>query len=272
MTDPSNVGFRASLHGATLFDLVQMECTRGTHGCVQVTSDGRVGYLYFDAGQIVHARCGSSLGESAVFTMLQWRSGDVTPVDRPWPVRATIDQSWQNVLLRAAQAQDEGQLEEPRGADVLPFVPGTRPPPAGHSESAHTKPTQDEWAPEADEGRSSGLHRAVAEFAESEREIDMPAAPETLASQREIHDLAAVDADGNVRVQKGNAELLSQTGAYVARLATLISDSLGLEPFQELHARVGHSQTAVRVDPDCIVALKASEHCDLKTFYRSGVV
>jgi hypothetical protein len=51
MTTPSHPGFRASLSGASLFDLVQLECTRATHGCMQVTSDGRMGYLYFDAAR-----------------------------------------------------------------------------------------------------------------------------------------------------------------------------------------------------------------------------
>ena len=48
MTTPSHPGFRASLSGASLFDLVQLECTRATHGCKRPliccsTGDARMG-------------------------------------------------------------------------------------------------------------------------------------------------------------------------------------------------------------------------------------
>lgn len=257
MTTPSHPGFRASLSGASLFDLVQMECTRATHGCMQVTSDGRMGYLYFDAGQIVHARYGGAIGERAVFEMLRWRGGEVTPVDRPWPSRETIQQSWQNVLLRAAQEQDESDivpgpeqtatgLSLSRGGDVLPFVPAS--------------------GVRLDDG-DSGLHRSATLTKES---AVMSDDVDQLISLAEVTDLAEIDVEGDVLREKGNAELLAQTGAYVARLATLIADSLGLEPFQQLHAKTSQVQCAVRVERQTIVALRADRRADLSRFLRTA--
>ena len=248
MTIPSNPGFRASLSGASLFDLVQLECTRATHGCVQVTSDGRLGYLYFDAGQIVHARYAGAIGERAVFEMLRWRSGEVTPVERPWPTRATILSSWQDLLLRAAQEQDETAPErvssvgaiEARGADVLPFAP------PGNRVSDQT-----------------GTHRSV-HLAEELREVGDDMNDPMTSS--DVLDFAEIDVDGELLREKGNAELLAQTGAYVARLATLIADSLGLEPFEQLHARSAQAQCVVRIERETIVALRAGRRADLSSY------
>lgn len=257
MTTPSHPGFRASLSGASLFDLVQMECTRATHGCMQVTSDGRMGYLYFDAGQIVHARYGGAIGERAVFEMLRWRGGEVTPVDRPWPSRGTIQQSWQNLLLRAAQEQDErdivpGPEQTVTGvpvahvAEVLPFAP---------LGSVHNG------------DGDSGLHRSATLTKESAAMSDDV---DQLMSLAGVTDLAEIDVEGDVLREKGNAELLAQTGAYVARLATLIADSLGLEPFEQLHAKTAQVQCAVRVERQTIVALRADRRADLTRFLRTA--
>ena len=49
------VGFRASLAGVGLWDLVQMECLAGSRACVRVVGEGGVGYLYFARGHIVYA-------------------------------------------------------------------------------------------------------------------------------------------------------------------------------------------------------------------------
>jgi hypothetical protein len=230
-----------------------MECTRGTHGSVQVTSDGRMGYLYFDAGQIVHARYGGAIGERALFEMLRWRGGDVTPVERAWPTRATIQQSWQNLLLRAAQEQDETAPErvssvgtiEARGADVLPFTPTT------------TRATDND----------SGMHRSL-QITVERRESTQGTGDEVdeLMNAADVHDLAEIDVDGELVREKGNAELLAQTGAYVARLATLIADSLGLEPLEQLHAHTAQAQCVVRVERQTIVALRAGRRADLTRY------
>ena len=253
MTTISHPGFRASLSNASLFDLVQMECTRATHGCMQVTSEGRMGYLYFDAGQIVHARYASAIGERALFEMLRWSGGEVTPIERPWPTRATIQQGWQNLLLRAAQEQDETSPERvsstgdivARGAEVLPFAPlGTR-------------------LGSADSDQDSGTHRSVHLGQLTERRGDDV---DELMNAVDVRDLAEIDVDGELVREKGNAELLAQTGAYVARLATLIADSLGLDPLEHLHARCAQAQCLVRVERETIVALRAGNKVDLTRY------
>ena len=170
---------------------------------------------------------------------------------------ATIQQSWQNLLLRAAQEQDEsdvipGPEQTVTGipvahvAEVLPFAPlGS----ARHGDG------------------DSGLHRSATLTKESAAMSDDV---EHLMSLVGVTDLAEIDVEGDVLREKGNAELLAQTGAYVARLATLIADSLGLEPFEQLHAKTAQVQCAVRVERQTIVALRADRRADLTRFLRTA--
>jgi hypothetical protein len=104
-------GFSAQLRGASLFDLIQFEASSRGRRVVRVTSDGRSALIYFDDGRIVHASAGRLTGETAVREMLGWGKGTFARFDHfdgPWPKFETVGASTESVLLRAAQALDEG--------------------------------------------------------------------------------------------------------------------------------------------------------------------
>src|SRR4051812_37171288 len=101
------LGFQAQIRGASLWDLVQIECLARKHRVVRVTTVGNVGYLYFDGGNIVHASTLQLEGEAAACEVLQWTQGSFEPCDRPWPAVQTTHISSQAFLLRAAQSKDE---------------------------------------------------------------------------------------------------------------------------------------------------------------------
>jgi hypothetical protein len=104
-------GFSAQLRGASLFDLIQFEASSRGRRVVRVTSEGRSALLYFSDGRIVHAVAGRASGESAVREMLTWGNGTFARFDHfdgAWPKFETISASTESVLLRAAQALDEG--------------------------------------------------------------------------------------------------------------------------------------------------------------------
>src|SRR5687768_9724199 len=88
-------GFRASLN-ATLPDLVQLECLAQTRGSFRVTSGRKIGYLVFEAGQLVHAISGDVTGESAALEILRWQEGTFEPCNVGWPDAPTISSTWQN--------------------------------------------------------------------------------------------------------------------------------------------------------------------------------
>jgi len=106
---PSEHGFRANLTGASLADLVQMECLARTTQVVRVVSGDEVGYLYFQAGSIVHAMSSSAVGEAAAMEILGWDRGSFEPCNAGWPTAATIEKPWQALLMSAATALDDAR-------------------------------------------------------------------------------------------------------------------------------------------------------------------
>jgi Domain of unknown function (DUF4388) len=111
LNSQSGRGFETRLQGASLGDLIQMECLRGVRHVVCVSNGSQVGYLFFDQGQLVHATSGESYGEEAVYEMMGWDDGTFSTADRPWPLRATIHLGWQNLLIEALRRRDEGHRD-----------------------------------------------------------------------------------------------------------------------------------------------------------------
>jgi hypothetical protein len=122
-------GFDGVIQGATLADLIQMECLALTTRAVRVDGVGRTGRLFFTGGQVVHAEVGDLKGELALFEMIRWSTGSFTIEEGVRPMDETIQRDWHNVLLEAAHFADEG---------VQATLPGTvvpLPPPKSIAES-----------------------------------------------------------------------------------------------------------------------------------------
>jgi hypothetical protein len=105
----SGHGFRANLTGASLIDLVQMECLARATQVVRVVSGDEVGYLYFESGAIVHAMSSSATGEPAALEILGWDGGSFEPCNAGWPNASTITRPWQALLLLAVTQRDEAR-------------------------------------------------------------------------------------------------------------------------------------------------------------------
>lgn len=116
-------GFAAHIDGASIAELVQLECLRGLTRAVRVTADDGLGFLYFDHGQLVHAVCGRLTGEEAALAILSWRSGTARPSDSYYSKPPTINTPWQGLLLTAAQRQDDA-ARSPMTSEVLSTGPG----------------------------------------------------------------------------------------------------------------------------------------------------
>jgi len=100
-------GFEGVMLGATLQDLIQMECLALATRAVRVSTEDRSGLIYFAGGQVVHAKVGDVVGEDAVFEMLTWKNGGFIIQEGVKPTDETITRHWQGLLLEAAQRSDE---------------------------------------------------------------------------------------------------------------------------------------------------------------------
>jgi hypothetical protein len=217
----SQSGFRAEIGGANLWDLVQMECLARRSSCVRVTSPNDVGYLYFDRGEIIHATTRRLSGQLAALEILSWEHGSFVPVDDHgdlglpgWPAKRTIDVSHEALILRAAQLRDEAM------ARVLPF-----PDHGGKNDGEISE-------------RAAAVH--ASKVSPSTSRPGSPAASPSGSSSGARPTFAAavrLDPAGHLVEAKGNSGDLAPVAAYVARLAELLSDDLGLPPLKALDCR-----------------------------------
>jgi predicted regulator of Ras-like GTPase activity (Roadblock/LC7/MglB family) len=211
-------GFRGSLHGASLADLVQMECLSGRERVMRVSSGGEVGYLFFRGGQIVHAVSRRGIGETAALEILRWNDGTFEPCNAGWPERDSISSSWQNLVLLSAQHRDES------GRHNLVAFPGAR-----TSGTRSASPPPPSVAPAAGSTRSE---------ASVSHETAAPALAQVRAAVR-------IDQSGNVVSSKGDALELSQVAAYAARLAELVGDGLGMQGLVSVEVTQQRTRTLI---------------------------
>lgn len=113
----SPMGFEGVLQGATLADLIQMECLSLNTRAVRVEGNGKSGRIYFAGGQVVHAEVDDATGELAFYEILSWQKGSFTIEDGVRPMTATIERDWHALLIEAAHRADE----IPGGPAVVPM-------------------------------------------------------------------------------------------------------------------------------------------------------
>jgi hypothetical protein len=207
----SGPGFSANITGASLADLVQMECLANATRVVRVVSNTDAGYLYFRAGQIVHAMTSSALGEAAAQEILAWDRGTFEPCNAGWPNAASIGKSWQALLMQAATSRDEA-----RRRTVVDF-PRER----SQASPMHKPPVPLTSAPLPPSG--------------SPASSSAPQSGTTLGGAG-IERAVRLEPDGKIVSSRGEVEELAAITAYALRLATLVGESLGLDDLRAVEA------------------------------------
>jgi len=140
------VGFRGSIHGLALSDILQMFHFARRSLVIQLGSDRSV--IHMENGEIVHAAAGDQRGPRALSLLLEHRAGSVRTLP-PSPCERTVNASFEGLLLdatremderkrttspsRAVSATDELQLDgldreappppPPRASQVVPALP-----------------------------------------------------------------------------------------------------------------------------------------------------
>lgn len=139
---PPERGFRGVLRRVSLPEIIQMECLGRSSSVLEVTAGGRLGRIYIQEGQIVHAELETHTGQSAFQRILALPGGHfVVQPFRPPPERSIHD-SWEFLLMEAARVQDEGQAEHgsPAGPQAQTGSPSRseNPPESELSQAAQT--------------------------------------------------------------------------------------------------------------------------------------
>jgi hypothetical protein len=204
----SEEGFSANLTGASLPDLVQMECFGNSTLVVRVVSGDDEGYLYFHGGQIVHAMTSNAVGEAAAVEMLGWNRGSFEPCSAGWPSEFSITKPWQALLMSAAAARDEERRkvvdfprERAQGATIMQKPPkpvsNSNPPPSSRVPTSNPP-------------------------------VSIPSQSGMSPSTRNIERAVRLEPDGRVISTRGDAEELAAMTAYALRVSALVGDELGM--------------------------------------------
>ncbi len=185
--------------GATLQDLIQMECLTLATRSVKVETHDKVGVIYFAGGQVVHAQVGSVQGEEAFYEMLRWKNGNFTIQDGVRPTEETITRHWQGLLLESASRNDESTV-----AGIPDLQVG---------------------------GEVIQLDKA--QFMQRDPVIEVLADPEVIAGVQFSEDGSLLEAKSD------DAENMQAAFAFNIELLRLIGQSLGAENLKEvdLHGR-----------------------------------
>jgi hypothetical protein len=216
-------GFRAQIKGATLADLVQMECLSGRQRAVRVTSESNLGHLYFRGGALVHAATRALTGEAAALEILSWSEGSFEPIDTEWPPRETIASGWQGLLLRAAQARDERSVQS-----VVALR--TRGQPMIETVEIQSTPV---------EVLGRGLR--AEDFAMALR----------------------LEPDGSVSLNRGGRQEFADVVAYACRLSEVLGSQLGAERFVAMECTFKSGRCFVVLERDgAVVALRPEPAAD----------
>jgi hypothetical protein len=221
---PPILGFRAHLHGASLWDLVQMECLGRSRGVFQVTGEGGVGYLYISNGRVVHAVTRRLEGEVAALEILTWTNGSFQPCDRIWPPKPTIDASYEKLILQVATERDEEQ-----SSSNLVAFPGAAPTTPIGAEFEIVEITEEDNGDDgADQG---GTNMRTPDTRNPNFDLDGPPPPSGRTDITAQFPVAIRLTSAGTVVNKGGTDELAEAVAYVHRLAQLSGQILGLDPF-----------------------------------------
>lgn len=240
-------GFRARLEGLSLFDLVQLECHARSRRVVRVASAGRVGFLYFSDGEIVHATTRNLTGERAAMEIMAWNDGVFEVCKLALPEHGTISVRWQQLLLAAAKARDEA-------SGKLVRLPSRRSP------GAPSTP------PQAEDPDVTDTAEATPSPAPAEPEAKSDSVPPPPSSVRQA---VRVDGAGQVMSVIGDDGEFSGLVAYASLLAGLIGEAFGLDKFKALDVGLASSRCVMYVEEKgSVVAVRANNEVDLSAVLR----
>lgn len=238
---PSVVGFRAHLRGASLWDLVQMECLARTRGVFQVTGEGGVGYLFMSDGHVVHAVTRRLDGEAAALEILGWTNGSFQACDRMWPPRPTIDVAYEKLILQVAQRRDE---EQQFSSNLVAF-PGS----AGAGGGVVTSVADQFEILEIAEEPSGDEEERGAMRNTGGIQTGGPAEPPGRGDPTAPFPVVIRLGPGGVVVSsKGASDDQAEAVAYAHRLAQLAGELLGLDPFTAMECTFAQGRCLIYAD------------------------
>lgn len=104
-----------------LAEILQMCCLSRRTGQLTFRSEESGGFVYLQHGRVIHAVCGSVVGEEAVYRMLGWAPGRFSLNEDILPQEKTVTSTWEQLIFEGARRADKSQ-ENPLKSATGPVV------------------------------------------------------------------------------------------------------------------------------------------------------
>jgi len=114
-------GFRGVVRDLKLVDVLQILSLERATAAVELSSPEGQGYIYFDAGEVVHAEFGKLQGEKAFYKILELEGGSFSLKRGVSTEKRTISKSLDNLMLTIYADRDEASRETAEGGGIGEF-------------------------------------------------------------------------------------------------------------------------------------------------------
>jgi hypothetical protein len=89
-------------------EVLQMCCLSRRSGQITFRSGESYGFIYIQQGRVLHALCGFTEGEEAIYAMLTWPGGGFSLDEDILPHKKTVTLTWEQLLFEGARRADVG--------------------------------------------------------------------------------------------------------------------------------------------------------------------
>jgi hypothetical protein len=107
-SDPSATSGFSAQSQMGLPEVLQMCCLSRRSGQITFRSGESYGFIYIQHGRVLHALCGTTEGEEAIYSMLLWPGGGFSLDEDILPHKKTITLTWEQLLFEGARRMDVG--------------------------------------------------------------------------------------------------------------------------------------------------------------------
>jgi len=103
-----------------------MCCLSLRSGQITFRSAESYGFIYIQHGRVLHALCGATEGEEAIYSMLTWPGGGFSLDEGILPHKKTVNLTWEQLLFEGARRADVGMTgSKPPTGTITTIEPAT---------------------------------------------------------------------------------------------------------------------------------------------------
>jgi CheY-like chemotaxis protein len=249
----SESGFRGSIHGLSLVDLLQMY--HYGRRSVDIRVGGEVpGRIVLEGGEVVHAERGDVQGEMALGGLLSASTGSIQTAPVTATTSRSIDRNFESLLLDAVRVLDESKNEEDESwIERLTFSP-----PAAGGEAGSTHETETSETDQSHDTNEEREHETMGKIDDACKEVTDKVDGSVACGVVDldsgmllgIHNVSSYTQTLNEVVAAATMDLFR--GPNVGRVEQMVRAHRGVEEngehyFQEMHITSEHNYHFAKV-------------------------